>query len=170
MSKYIYDPHIEPFENYIPCMYSASDGIIHPLRFDNGVTIYQELPINIQKQVVDTISIEWPEFTDAYVRKHWNCATNLFYVLHKNDNFIGCVAIDRIVFLPYISHLYVVKDERHKGYAKYLLSIVEKCTKHLGFDISRLSCKPELISFYNKLGYELEKEENDMYYLLKYIK
>lgn len=149
-------------------IYKADCGYICPLYFDN-ISIYQQLSQDMKIKFINHVSKEWPHLTDEMIQKTWSCGTDIMYVYHNNNNVIGCVAIDRLAFNPYISHLYVVENERKKGHGHMLLKTAEFCIKQMGFSESRLSCHEELLPYYNTKDYKIEKEEDGMYFLIKYV-
>lgn len=112
---------------------------------------------NRKKYTVDTILEEWPLIDALYVMTHKNKS--------KSDinSIIGCVAIDRKYFFPFISHLYVKKELRGKGYGAVLMDFALKTVKILGFNKSKLWCDSNQIDYYVKKGWTIEDEKNGLY-------
>ena len=89
--------------------------------------------------------------------ERWN-NSDILYVLYDENNFIGCVAIDRKNFFPFISQLLISKKYRKMGYGKYLLEIGEKYSQMLGFYESKLWCDENLLDYYKNSGWKKENE------------
>lgn len=147
-------------------IFKADCGYVCPLYFDN-ISIYQQLPNDMKVKFINNVSKEWPHLTHEMIQKTWSGGSDIMYVYHIDNDIIGCVAIDRLAFNPYISHLYVVDEFRKKGYGSILLQTAEFCIKEMGFSESRLSCHVDLLPYYETKNYKIEKHEDGMYFLIK---
>lgn len=151
------------------CAHVADVGLVCPMRYsDNNVQVqaYQECDPKVKKEVAQHLLNEWGELNhidsvqecQRFIERRWS-SSDVLYVATKNGKFIGCEAIDRINFLPFISHLYVIPTERRKGYSKLLLHVAEEYIAGYGFSEARLWCKTDLKDFYDKRGYiKIENE------------
>ena len=153
--------------------FSADGGLIGPLtsNLGNGLVIkaYQQVPAQIREQVVTAINVEWSELTDAFIRANWPGGSDIFYVLVSMPVsasasasasveclFVGCMAVDRRNFYPYISNLYTVASERKKGHGRTLLDHGMAFTKSMKFPDARLWCKPALLPWYQSMGWTVD--------------
>jgi hypothetical protein len=136
--------------------FSADGGLVGPLVSACGLNIraYQQVSASVKSQVVSAVRQEWSDLTDTFIRAKWPGGSDIFYVLceKETDRFIGCMAVDRRNFYPYISNLYVGISERKKGHGKQLLEHGMAFTKSMGFPDARLWCKPELLEWYKGKG------------------
>jgi GNAT superfamily N-acetyltransferase len=112
---------------------------------------------NKKTYTVDTILEEWPLIDALYVMTY-----NTKQVKTKSS-VIGCVAIDRKYFFPFISHLYVLPELRGKGYGAVLIDFALKTVKILGFNRCKLWCDQNQINYYIKKGWTTEVQKNDLY-------
>lgn len=77
--------------------------------------------------------------------------------------FVGCVAIDRRLVWPYVSHLLVDRASRNRGFGSMLmLQVAEPSVTDMGFAESRLWCEPALVPFYERIGYEIDEAPPDV--------
>ena len=75
--------------------------------------------------------------------------------------FVGCVAVDRERFQPYIDHLYVTPARRGRGVGRRLLEFAERYVATLRFAEVRLRCAPRLVAFYERLGWRIESARHE---------
>jgi hypothetical protein len=54
-----------------------------------------------------------------------------------------------------------------EGYSKILLDFANQHIKSMGFDEARLWCEKELIPFYKKLEWNIEKMSDEKYVMIK---
>lgn len=166
--------------------YTADTGLVNAVHKESSeyiLTPFQNSPKDIQTEVVSYLKKEWYEsnkkddtFSIDFIKTTWNDANNILYVLMQKNlkdsnlvRLIGTVAIDRKQFVPFFSQLFVVPHERNKGYANILIKHAEKYIKKMRFNKSKLWCKPDLINFYNKLGYDVEDKKDEVYIMSKSI-
>ena len=154
------------------CQYQADVGLVCPMikqQKDVIIKPYAETSPNIQAVVREHLKREFQStllqdpaaFTDEYIRRNW-ASSDAFYVMTDlaSIDFIGCIAVDRKNFYPYISNLYVSPEYRNQGRATQLLDFAEEYIKyHMGFNTSRLWCDEKLVVFYNKRGYKIETHQ-----------
>jgi GNAT superfamily N-acetyltransferase len=89
--------------------------------------------------------------------------TNALYVCCKEETFVGCVAVDRKLVWPYVSHLLVDPPFRKRGIGSMLmLEVAEPFVADMGFKKTRLWCEESLVSFYERLGYRRYHESEDV--------
>ena len=112
---------------------------------------------NKKNYTVDSILEEWPLIDALYVMVH-----NKKYK-RQNNNVIGCIAIDRKFFFPFISHFYVAQELRGKGYGTVLIDFALKTVKILGFNKCKLWCEVNQIDYYKKLGWDIEDQKDGLY-------
>lgn len=154
------------------CSYHADVGIISPLKFDNGlycIEPFNVIDAKLQSKISVLIREEWPEYTEDFIIKNFT-DRDILYVCYANDEVIGCVAVDRKRFFPFISTLYVAKSMRKKGYAESLINFAEAFIKEYRFDVSHLWCKSDslnLINYYKKFGYVIKDTSNDVTIMIK---
>lgn len=140
------------------CKFQADSGLVCPFVHEDDEYIikpYQDVPANIQKEVVEKLDKEFGDYSHKFINKTWN-NSDVFYVLIVDDKLIGTVAVDRKNFYPVISQLFVVSNYRNKGYASKLLDFAENYIRSMKFSVAKLWCEPDLIKFYQKRGYEIE--------------
>lgn len=170
------------------CKYQADTGLVCPMKFfkkfdghDLLIDTYLNSPDKIKLQCCQYLLDEWGDENnvgtivqqDDFIKHHWSNSDALYILTkkyhHSDSKFIGCVAIDRTKFYPYLSHLYIIPEYRKKGMGKFLLEFVEKYTSKSGFSEIRLWCNPSLFLYYNKLGYIEESREADLIFMTKKI-
>lgn len=110
------------------------------------------------------VGISDPVDMTFYINKHWNSeGGDALFVMtdQESEEFLGCVAVDRKNFFPFIGNLYVSKDKRNRGLAARLMDYAERfICDGLKFDRARLWCDASLIDFYIKKGYIVEKDDD----------
>lgn len=165
------------------CKFKDDTGLVCPIHYKNKVNDeikpFQECPTQIKDMVCNHIFTEWSKETKVnnvneaytYITSNWT-GGDIFYVLYNNHRLIGLVAVDRKLFYPYISHLYVIKEERKKGYGKMLIDFSIEYINKLQFNEARLWCEIKLVPYYTKLGWivlESQKDKIIMIYTIKEI-
>lgn len=153
------------------CNFQADVEYICPISIKTDtfeILPYESVNDNIKQAVIDNLKTEWTEYTHEFIKSNWQ-SQDIFYVMtSKNqEDFIGTVAIDRKVFLPFISQLYVAEKYRNKGYGKKLINFANHYIGMLGFSESRLWCKKHLLDFYTKIDWQVENEHPDKYVMFK---
>jgi N-acetylglutamate synthase-like GNAT family acetyltransferase len=158
------------------CGYVADQGLVCLLRFydkENDIAIkpHNECPKDVQSNALQHILKEWnneigKRNSDDYISRNWH-DNDVMYIMTKKNEFIGCVAVDRKQFYVFISHLYVVPNERNKGYSKLLLDIAETYTQKYGMSEARLWCKPDLRKYYETRGYKVENLQDGQYIMVR---
>jgi len=154
------------------CHFQADAGYVCPLTQETStykIIQYNQAFPEVQSVVIKHLKKEFGDFySDRFVRKNWSSGDVFYVMVDKSETrFIGCVAVDRRNFYPYISELYVVPNERRNGYATKLLKFGEEYTKSLSFYVAKLWCDKELVGFYKKRGYTIEEIKDNTYMMRK---
>ena len=163
---------LKPIENRISYQADIDFFCPHMLETNLYYIIPYDLTENhIRKELIKMLNSEWENYSDEFILSNWQ-NQDIFYVLVSNiedsqGEFIGSIAIDRKMFYPFISQLYVNKKYRSLGYSKILLDFANQHIKSMGFDEARLWCEKELIPFYEKLGWSIEKISDEKYVMIK---
>lgn len=80
-------------------------------------------------------------------------------VAYEGNSLLGCVHIERSSPYCYIGMLATIPYLQNKGLGKKLLAAAEKLAISRygaqGFKMSVLSCRPELLAYYERRGYRL---------------
>ncbi len=147
----------------------GATGLIKPLMYEdrvNSVSIlpFQSIPKTTQITLCSALLQEWKSTIDCldieqvkeYIEKNWQ-AGDIFYALAFGSQFIGCVAIDRKNFYPYLTHLYISPSHRGNGYAALLIKFTEIVLIQQQDRDVRLNCAKSLKSFYEGHGFQIEK-------------
>lgn len=155
----------------------ADIGVVYPLvvkGYDYSIDGFNKQPLEIQQEIAYLLHDEWGTdkltYTNEYIQKNW-ASTDVLYILVSNGKVIGCVAIDRHKFYPFISHLYIKKEYRGLGYASNLLELCEEyAKKQLKFTEIKLWCEERLVKFYQKQGWSIESvDEQNIFVMSKHI-
>ena len=169
--KYVINGKLMKNNESKQCSHSADVGFICPLKYEDPFQkVYvQDLSVcddTVRNELASDLLHEWGSINEVksveesskFIEEQW-CASDVMYVLISDNTFAGCVAVDRKNFLPCISHVYVVRDKRNKGFSKLLMQVAEEYIKSMGFDEARLWCEEKLANFYAKMGYLEEKKQ-----------
>jgi GNAT superfamily N-acetyltransferase len=157
---------------YHRCNYQADVKYSCPIMAKSklfSILPYELVNDNIKKDVLLNLQKEWKDYKKKdFIISNWQ-NQNIFYVLttSNQDELIGTIAIDRKLFLPFISQLYVIDKHRKKGFAKKLLNFANKYVKSLGFNESRLWCNEHLVNFYGKLNWKIENKSGNKYIMVR---
>lgn len=163
------------------CQYIADVGYICPLKYVDEASKILVQPLQKYSPELQLIAADglFSEFSDEMkVNNTYETIdylittfhyTDVLYVLTVDDKFVGCVAVDRRNFYPFISHLFVVKGERKKGYSKLLMYVAEVYIKLFKFTEAKLWCKKHLQPLYARQGYKLEDKQDDLLIMSKKI-
>lgn len=152
--------------------YQSDGGLVGPF-IRPGFRAFQQCSAAIRAELVGYINQEWSELNEAFINDKWSGGSDILYVwLSEEEHLIGCVAVDRHNFYPFISNLFVVPKMRKKGCAKKLIQHGVMCTQSLGFDTSRLWCKKELLAWYKGMGWVVDDERDTngevIYFLIRH--
>jgi GNAT superfamily N-acetyltransferase len=142
----------------------ADIGTVTPLEVyseDYFIFPYQKTEPFIQEQVVHSLRELNPEITHEYIKTHWSTSDILYVMTSPDTKFIGCMAVDRKNFYPFISHLYVTPEYRKKGFGERLLTLGEDYAKEFKFNEVKLWCKKILLPYYTKRGWKVESKTKD---------
>jgi GNAT superfamily N-acetyltransferase len=129
---------------------------VHIITSDYEIKPYQEQPKSVRLLVSKTLQGEWGNdainYTDDFNDKTWKYPDALYVMTDKKGAFKGCAGIDRKYMLPCISHMYVAKEDRHKGYGKVLFETVVQHAKNVGHSRVHGLCKDHLVDYYTNFG------------------
>jgi len=154
------------------CCHQADAGVVCPLvMVSPTLTIapYFDIDSGAKIDIIIELEKEWPEYTDQFIEKNFSCGDMLYVATNTRGEVVGCVAVDRKRFQPFISSLLVVGTNRGKGYGGTLLAFAETYIKQFGFNVSHLWCSQDMIPYYQKRGYEVEAEEKSAFVMVKKI-
>lgn len=184
IEKFEFDPNFIDRKKYQSklCKFKDDTGYICPLHYKDEdekqrIIPYQECTKDIQIKVCDYMMKEWSkeaninniDDTNHYIVKNWS-AGDILYVLLNENNLLGFIAIDRKQFYPFISHLYIIPENRKKGYGKLLLDFALEYISYLKFTEARLWCVKRLIPYYKKNGWEIiDEKDSKAIVMIKYI-
>ena len=150
----------EPADQSTLFQFKADGGLIGPLPAP-GFCAYQQCSLAAKEALLPLLAAEWSELTDTFIRARWPGGSDIFYIYAPNNNVVaGCIAVDRSNFYPYISNLFVMPDQRKQGHGKTLLKHAIAFTKSMGFPDARLWCKPDLLTWYEKQGWQRDGEQD----------
>ena len=159
--------------------YKADAGFVHTLELHDGETVvlpHQKCDPEVQKALFAALLAEFgkdmgcddAECVARYVDREWPDG-DAMYVLTVSGAFVGCVAVDRKNFVPFLSHLYVVPKHRGRGNGLLLLEFAERACKDMGFTEARLWCDPGMRAYYEKYGWTPEKVKGGKLVMKKVI-
>jgi GNAT superfamily N-acetyltransferase len=164
------DPHMV-MGSSSACNFHADAGLVCPVKVNAptfNIIRYQDAIVDVQADVVRHLQKEWG-YNREFIETQWSAVTgDVLYVMVGNntghtdnaDRFIGCVAVDRKNFYPYISQLYVIEAERKRGHARKLLKAAEEYTRRMGFNTARIWCNTQLVPWYQKQGWIVDQEQS----------
>lgn len=136
------------------CEFSADAGQVCTLQYHHGdmhIRHYGACGLDLQAAVRRELMAEWGP--DVEVGR-WASASDVLYVMSVGmSELVGCVAVDRRLFHPFVSHLLVVPHFRGLGHGRTLLDFAVLHVANLGFDEARLWCSSRLRLFYDLLGW-----------------
>lgn len=145
--------------------YQSDGGLVGPL-LAPGIHVFQQCTPETKAKIISLISQEWSELdiSEAFINEKWPGGSDIFYVMmnESDSQLIGCVAVDRHNFYPFITNLFVVPEHRKKGHAKTLIQHGIAFTKSMGFDTARLWCRPHLLSWYTSMGWTQESTQGEI--------
>jgi len=140
-----------------------------------NITPYQRCGADVRAAVARHLLAEWGEGNKvgteaesaAMIERRWGSGADVMYVAaldedEQQQQLVGVVGVDRLQFLPVISHLYVVPEFRGKGHSARLLDIAEDYVRlDLRFREVYLWCEPRLTGMYAARGYVVAPEMGD---------
>lgn len=158
--RYTKEDDAEIISKCIELSHSHADiGTVTPIEVyasDFCIIPYQSAKIETQQELADKLSSLNKDISRDYILENWQ-GSNVMYVMVSGNEFIGSVAVDRKNFEPFISHLYIDKTHRNKGYGKRLLEHGILYSREFKFNTVKLWCDEEMIPYYEKLGWTMEK-------------
>ena len=108
----------------------------------------------------------------TFLEKHWNVAGDavLFVLVSHAEVLLGCVAVDRKNFFPFVGNLYVVPERRREGFGARLLAFAEEYIRHdMRFDRARLWCHEPMCDYYERAGYCIESNDGSKHVMVKIL-
>ncbi len=141
----------------------ADAGLVRTLTaaFDDDgrvVRPYQAQAPAVRSAIVEWLRSEWgAAYDSAHVLRRWP-GSDALYVMTEADGAtpVGCVAVDRAHFYPFVSHLYVTPRARGGGAGGRLLEVAEDYAATMGFTEAKLWCSDTLVPFYAARGWAIE--------------
>lgn len=143
-------------------------GFVSPLKLEiNGYVVlpFILVPKEVKAKALLYIRSEWQSSNEEYadedfITNHW-AGGDVFYVMidSQTRHFIGCIAIDRKQFYPFISHLFIVPEMRGRHLGTILIRLAVEYGKELGFPNIRLWCVSKLITYYERFGFKVDTSE-----------
>ena len=143
----------------------ADAGMVHTLEvtFDDGCEVrpYQQHDPPVRRKVEELLDAEWgsgasgPVIDEAMILSKWPGA-DVLYVMTDGGSVVGCVAVDRERFFPFVSHLCIAGHRRGRGDGRRLLDVAEQYAGGLGFTEIKIWCSDTLVPFYAKSGWSVE--------------
>lgn len=90
----------------------------------------------------------------------WREQQKVLFVAYDLDtrSLLGTASIEYAhdsLLTPSIANIYIHPDSRNQGYGKRILQFCEKYIKKKGLSTAYLWCKPNLQSYYERLGYKV---------------
>ena len=152
------------------CTFYADAGYVSTISYEQGaihIRPYQEAPSKLQERAAEGLLRQWGASLGIssvldmmlYISRNWS-TTDVLYVMSDADRFVGCVAVDRKQFYPFLSNLYVDEEFRGKNNGERLLHFAERyVSDELHFQQARLWCADDLVDYYAKRGYVVEALE-----------
>lgn len=138
------------------CDFSADAGQVCALLYcppdSTWIGRYALCGHDVQADAQRSLEAEWGSVDVC----RWASASDVLYIMTVEGKFAGCVAVDRRLFVPYISHLLVTRDLRRRGYGRVLLEFATMHVANQGFDEARLWCDALMTRFYTMLGWEVD--------------
>jgi GNAT superfamily N-acetyltransferase len=128
---------------------------------DYSIHPFHQATDKVKKDVVKHLQDEWKdtgiEYTEAFVEDTWKYPDALYVMTDNKGQLIGCSGIDRKYMYPFISHIYVKKEYRKKGYGEKMFGVVLEHGKQCGYKCVKGWCKDELVNYYENFGCQKEK-------------
>ena len=146
--------------------YKADTGYVYPYVVTCGDIVikpFQDQPDAIQAAVSDALQSEWgSRYSVGFINESWPDSDVMYVACTSRGDFVGCMAVDRKNFCPFISHLFVAPDLRKQGVGGLFLAVAEKYSRQkLKFDEMKLWCLPHVLPYYTKRGWVEESRDKD---------
>ena len=146
--------------------YKADTGYVYPYVVTCGDIVikpFQEQPNAIQAAVSDALQSEWgSRYSVGFINESWPDSDVMYVACTSRGDFVGCMAVDRKNFCPFISHLFVAPDLRKQGVGGLFLAVAEKYSRQkLKFNEMKLWCLPHVLPYYTKRGWVEESRDKD---------
>ena len=140
------------------CDFSADAGQVCALQYHDGrdgtrIRRFALCAPDMQAEARRELAAVWPDVDVG----RWASASDVLYVMERGGfGFVGCVAVDRRLFVPFISHLLVSPGLRGRGHGRTLLDFAMRHVARQGFDEAKLWCDPSLCRYYGSMGWEVD--------------
>ncbi len=141
------------------------DSYVSESSKDYDIQPYKDLIPEVKKDVIEHFQNEWGKtgvkYTEQFMENTWKYPDALYVMTNKKGEFIGSAGIDhKYMTYPFISHIYVKKPYRKKGYGEKLFEVVQKHAKKVGHKKVNGWCEDDLVNYYEGLGCERSKTSN----------
>ena len=157
------------------CRWSMSSGLVCSIpktQLANGysIIIFQHLTprqriqtaywlLNIFQTDFKDQNITTIESCIPFILEHWKNGDSLYILLDPAQFVAGGAAIDTKNNEPFISNIFTVPSARNKGFGRILMRYCEDYSEKMGFTYVKLWCDEDLIQYYTKQGYAVEKTQ-----------
>jgi len=162
-------PKSNPIKLSYGCHHYADIGLACPTEAHSdmyNIMPFQYIDEQLQQKIAQYLQMEWGyknKYTVDTILEQWPLIDAIYVMTDPVHHIIGCIAIDRKHFFPFISHLFVIKEKRGKGYGSVLIDFALKTVKLLGFNKCKLWCDNNQINYYKKMGWNVEDNKNGLY-------
>ena len=157
------------------CRWSMSSGLVCSIpntQLTNGysIVVFQHLTPRQRIQAAYwLLNIFQTDFRDqhittipsciSFILEHWKNGDSLYILLDTKQFVAGGAAIDMKHNEPFISNIFTVPSARNKGFGRILMRYCENYSAKMGFTYAKLWCDEDLIQYYTKQSYVLEKKQ-----------
>lgn len=136
---------------------AGEEKYIREVTKDYQIIPFKECSKLVQNDVIKHLRREWQEtgvvYTVEFINATWKYPDAIYVMINKDGNFIGCCALDRkYIGYPFISHIYVKKEYRKKGYGEKLFKFIVRYSKHVGHTQVYGFCQDDLVDYYQSFG------------------
>ena len=130
---------------------------------------YQDANFIVKMAVQEALQQQWGNgdimYDDDFINKIWH-GPGVLYVMtletEEDDSiFVGCVAVDRRNFKPFLSQLYIHPDFRGQRHSHRLIHVVCMHVSSTGFKEVFLWCDRSMVEFYEKNMWKVYDCETD---------
>jgi GNAT superfamily N-acetyltransferase len=136
---------------------AGPESYIREVTEEYQIIPFKECSKEVQKDVIEHLQKEWKDtgvvYTIDFINETWKYPDAIYVMINEEGEFIGCSALDRkYMGYPFISHIYVKKEYRKKGYGEKLFKFIIKYSKHAGHKQVYGFCQNELVDYYKTFG------------------